>query len=343
MQQKSNSWALPFLLILILFNLSFSSVLRAHDELSYDYDIDLKNISRSRYQVELDCRPFAQDTLVYHFPWIIPGTYMEANYGQYIHKLKAYDNKGKRIKVQREGTNTFIITPANQIKKITYRVGASWDNRKPTAIWPMAGTGIIPDKVFAINAGGVFGYFQGLERIPISMQYRVPNDLYAMTVLHQSSDAPGQVMIKTRDYHELVDSPILFAYPDTASFNILGTRVLVGFAHETKDERKAEALRDVLKPSMAAIGSYIDSLPAKEYAFLIYYSDSRSLGLLLDNPTNLRGLFSYLRKGRPRGGALEHNKSSFYYLPDMGSTYTAGISNTIERISIHEFMHILTP
>ena len=311
----------------------------------YDYKIDLQNVKHNRFQVELICSSFASDTLVYYFPWIIPGTYAEANYGKYIHKLVAVDQEGETIRVKKKGKNTFIITPANKIQSIKYWVSATWASRSLKTIWPMAGTGIQADRIYALNAGGVFGYFENQEGQPVEMDYTYPPELYAMTVLDQESKRPGKTFITAADYHELIDSPIMFAKPDTTSFKIHDTEVLVGFAHESDDTPRAVEITSSLKPSMTAIGAYIDSLPAEKYAYLIYYSDARALGKILDKPRFLlfKGLGYVLRHGIPIGGALEHNKSSFYYLPDPGPGYTEQITKTIEDIAIHEFMHILTP
>ena len=330
---------------LILFILIFSVTTAFAGEPKYDYRIDLNTIKKNRFQVELFCEPFGQDTLVYHFPWIIPGTYEEANYGKFIHKLAAYDQNDERIKVKKQGKNTFIITPATDIKSIKYWVSATWDSKNPRTIWPMAGTGIIEDRVFAINAGGVFGYFSGEEETAVDMHFVYPEHLYAMTVLEQESKSTGEVLISTTDYHELIDSPILFGKPDTSSFAIYDTDVMIGFAHETDDTKRAAGISQTLDASMAAIESYIDTLPAEEYAYLIYYANEYSLGKILDNQrfVILKGLIYLIRNGLPIGGALEHNKSSFYYLPDPGPGYTENISEVIEDISIHEFMHILTP
>ena len=332
------------LIPLILFFLLSSTVLAMENQARYDYHIDLNAIEKDRFQVELFCKDFGQDTLVFHFPWMIPGTYSEANYGKFIHKLKAFDQDDQAIKVKK-GKNTFIITPAENIKTIKYWVSATWDSRRLGTIWPMAGTGIIKDRVFAINAGGVFGYFQGQENQTVDMHYVHPQHLYAMTVLDQESTSPGEVSISARDYHELIDSPILFGRPDTTSFRIHNTSVLVGFAHETDDTDRAISITESLEPSMEAIGSYLDNLPAEEYAYLIYYTNEYELGKILDNQRFLvlKGIRYLIRNGVPMGGALEHNKSSFYYLPDPGPGYTEAISETIEDIAIHEFMHIMTP
>ena len=270
---------------------------------------------------------------------------MEANYGRFVHDLSVYDKDNQAIRVKRKGKNTFIITPANNIQSIKYWVSATWDSRRPGTIWPMAGTGIQEDRMFAINAGGVFGYFHGQEQQAVDMVYEYPQQLHAMTVLSQSSTAPGQVFISASDYHELIDSPIMFAKPDTTSFNIHDTHVLVGFAHETDDTQRAVELAEALSPSMDAIGSYLDSLPVDKYAYLIYYYDASPLGKVLDNPRFIlwKSLAYFIRHGVPMGGALEHNKSSFYYLPDPGKGYTEGVLKNIEDIAIHEFMHILTP
>ena len=325
--------------------LAIPTLVLAQGTVAYDYAVDLKKIVNDRYQVRLECSQFARDTLIYHFPWIIPGTYMEANYGKFIHELKVFDEAGQTLHFTRKGKNTYVIAPATHIQTIQYWVSASWETPRLRTIWPMAGTGILPGRVFAINAGGVFGYFEGFEKTAVAMQFEYPEALYAMTVLDQTPGGPGVTSIAARDYNELIDSPILFAYPDTAFFKIKNMDVLVGYSHETDDTRRALELSEALQPSMTAIAGYLDSLPGEDYAFLIHYKDDSELGAIMDNPRFIlfKAIAYVVRNGIPLGGALEHNRSSFYFLPDPGKEYTDGVKETVESISVHEFMHILTP
>ncbi len=311
----------------------------------YEYSINLVDLQNDRYEVSLECEAFAADTLRFNFPWMIPGTYMEANYGQYIHDLKAYDSYGDPIKVKKDGKNTFVLLNAADLVTIEYWVSPTWTHKNLRTIYPMAGTGAIPERVFAVNAGGVFGYFEGQIRQPFTLDFSCPPDIIPMTVLDYTETRMNEFHLEVPDYHKLVDSPILLAYADTTSFMVKNTRVDIGFAHETREEPRADLLEDALSPSMQAIDSFLDSLPADRYDFLVYYADEDGLGEIIQSSHFIipKALIYLIRNGLPMAGALEHNQSSFYYLTDPGHGLTKILDETMEDIAIHEFMHILTP
>jgi predicted metalloprotease with PDZ domain len=60
----------------------------------------------------------------------VPGTYSEDNYGRYIEDLKAYDAKGTLLTVKKIDINSWSISKAKTLEKITYLVNDSFDTEK---------------------------------------------------------------------------------------------------------------------------------------------------------------------------------------------------------------------
>jgi hypothetical protein len=56
---------------------------------SYHYHLDLNNVTDDKVQVELKTPPVDGKSVTFHMPNIIPGTYMESNYGMFVSELKA--------------------------------------------------------------------------------------------------------------------------------------------------------------------------------------------------------------------------------------------------------------
>ena len=60
----------------------------------YKFTIDLNNVSDDKVKVELITPAIKKDTITYHIPKIVPGTYSEDDYGRYIEQFAAFDKKG---------------------------------------------------------------------------------------------------------------------------------------------------------------------------------------------------------------------------------------------------------
>ena len=313
---------------------------------TYRYEVDLTKVVKDRIKVNLDCSDFAAEQLIYHFPKIIPGTYMIANYGKYIKDFCAMDKNGNQLPVKKTGKNTYLISKASQLGKISYWVNDTWDAKpfwgKP---YPMEGTNIEEGENFVINAAGIFGYFQGEEKQPVEVKFTKPENLFGITVLPCEKIENKQVIYTAIDYHQLIDCPVMFAPVDTVGFNVRNTNVLIGTSHETESGQIAKQIYNYIKPSMEAVGTFLDTLPAENYAYIYYFSDEEKLGEIISSRRFIvLKLIGYLIKnGLPVGGALEHNNSSFYYMIDPGDVYFDQILEILGGISIHEFMHIITP
>ncbi len=310
---------------------------------TYRYTIDLVNPENNRIHIRLSCDGFSEENITYHFPKTVPGTYKEADYGRLVKSFEAFDSAGNALAVKKEGKNSFIISGAADLNEIDYWLAPSWDQKRSLKIWPMAGTGFSKDNYFALSSGA-FGYFEGEKLNPVELTFKSPDHLYPMTVLDKEIQGDGIVRITARDYHHLVDCPIMFAAPDTTSFNIRGTYVEVGVKRQVEGEAWAEYLHTSLEPAMAAIGGFLDSLPVERYSYILFFRDDIRLGEILEERFLVPKAIGYiLKNGLPAGGALEHNTSSFYYLPDLGPRFQTEIHEMVGDIAIHEFMHIITP
>lgn len=313
-------------------------------EKRYNYSIDLIEPVKDRVFIQLDCAGFGTSQVTYHFPKTVPGTYKEADYGRFAKKFKAFDSNGDPLPVKKEGKNSFIISNADDLSRLEYWLAPTWDKKHSLKVWPMAGTGFRKDEYFAFNSGA-FGYFEGEELNPVQLTFSSPEHLYPMTVLDKLPQDGGGYIIPANNYHHLVDCPIMFAEPDTTSFNVHGAYVGVGVKREAKGEAWAGYLHESLEPAMEAIGGFLDSLPVDRYTYIMYFKNGHRLGEILEEKRfmGLKVIGWVIKNGIPAGGALEHQTSSFYWLPDMGPKYQEDLHELLAEIAIHEFMHIIAP
>ena len=305
------------------------------------YQLDLKNLINQKAKVTVSISEVSKDTIFYVFAKTIPGTYATLDYGKYIEKFTAYDKEGKKLTVIKQNENIFKIFPAISISKIEYLVKGSWKNRtKKNPIFEPAGTHLSQD-VSVINAGGFFGYIKGERESTINLKILKEKNIFGSTSLIGTYTENEQSFV-VKDFQKLIDNPILFCEPDTISFLVSNTKVTISCFNENR-KKVANKIYDKQKPSMQAIEKFLGKLPVENYTFLIYIKDYSNLGI--DTEAEKISLFKVLKalpKLMGKGfGALEHNQSSFYYLPDFGQE--TSYLDMFESTAIHEFMHIITP
>lgn len=306
-----------------------------NDENIYQYTVDLTRVVEDRIFVELDAPKVTEKQMTFFFPKIVPGTYAIADYGRYVSELRALDRKGKELRVEKINENAWRIKNANKLEKITYWVDDSWDTsmKGPSIFWP-AGTNIEEGQNYVINTSGFFGYFEGMKEPEFQLNIVRPKELYGSTGLiptetgaplndvriEKGSGKTNKVVdvFRAEDYDHLVDSPLMYAEPDTAIIKVANAEVLIGSYSPTNQisaKEIAASIREVLMAQKEFLGG---KLPVDKYAFIFYFTD--------------KPVLSY--------GALEHSYSSFYYMPEMP---IAQMNQQLRDFAAHEFFHIVTP
>ncbi len=277
---------------------------------SLRYSIDLNRLQHDRLTVEVQLPAGAKE---YCFPKIVPGTYAIYDFGRYVSDLQAFDATGKAVKVKQKDINSYIIGGAS---RLSYEVDDTWDSPEIDGkyIFEPAGTNFQQDTLFALNTHALLGYVKGGEKMPVSLQLKVPEGMLA-----SSSIVSNNGYYVADSYQSLTDAPILVAHPDTALLKVGDADILISVFSPNQVIRAAqiaEKILPLLKSQQAYLGG---TFPVKNYAFLVVMS-------------------THLKNGSY--GALEHSKSSFYYLPEYN---ISTMGSTIRDVSAHEFFHIQTP
>ena len=310
----------------------------------YIYRVDLTKIEKDRALVSLQCKGLDQDRVIFHFPKTIPGTYKELDYGEMIDSILAMDSKGEKLPSEKISNNSFQISNAKNLSTISYWVNDSWDHPKAMSrIWPMGGTNIEDSLNFVVNASGWFGFFDGLELVPLDISFLIPKGMSSFSALPLKEEDGQEIKFRARDYHHLIDCPIMISKPDTSTFMVANTKVFIESYHANGEIGFADVIKKEIQPSMEAVTSFIDSLPVDEYHFILYLRDGKEFMKVMRSKEV--GLFKKIKtawsnKSLMGSGALEHGNSSFYVLSDFGDT---SFTSMIKRVALHEFMHIITP
>ncbi|MBK9283488.1 MAG: peptidase M61 [Sphingobacteriaceae bacterium] len=291
----------------------------------YKYFINLKKVNDDKISVKLIPPSITENEIDFCFPAMVPGTYEVYNFGRYITNLKVTGKNGKTILVEKKDLNCWKLSPANEISEITYEVDDTFDKKdsqedREKAIFEPGGTNIEADKNFCINTHGFFGYFKNYTKNEFVLEFDKPKAFYPATGIENIRSGEESDIVSVFDYHNLIDSPILYTKPDTISIMVANTKVLVSSYSPNKKVSAffiAKTLKELLNIQKDYLGG---ELPVNKYAFLFYFTD----------------------KGTRSGsfGALEHSYSSFYVMPEIDSNF---IKQEIRDIAAHEFFHIVTP
>jgi predicted metalloprotease with PDZ domain len=289
--------------------------------------LDLVNIKNDKVEVSIDPGAFLSDVVSFKIPKTIPGTYSSDNYGTYIQDLLALDYSGKVMKVVKEDDNSWRISNAKRLDKVTYWVNDTYDTENIMAnpVFSPAGTNILEGENFMLNLHGFVGYFDGYKEVPYTILVRKPLDIAATTTLRQSTNRmpdPAWDSFVAKRYFEVIDNPILYARPNTASFVINDIHVTLS-VYSPNGVYKAIDLRDRMEEMMTAQKAFLGDVDStKEYAILLYLSE-------LDTP-DAQGF-----------GALEHHTSTVVVLPE--AMPKEQLEQVLVDVVSHEFFHIVTP
>ncbi|HEX2683703.1 MAG TPA: peptidase M61, partial [Ferruginibacter sp.] len=313
--KKNNSFARLITSACILI-----STLSVTAQSAYRYQVDLTKVTDDQLEINLLCPAISANEIDFYMPKIVPGTYMNSNYFKYVHNLKAFDKNNRELTVIAGEDGKWTINKAKNLNRISYVVEDSWDATIKNTIYSMCGTSFEAGKNFVLNTPGLFGYFDGMKKMPFEINFTKPAGFYAATGLKPvSSDAVSDKFICNNADH-LYDSPIMYSLPDTTSITVGNAEVLVAVYSPKKmvtSKFIAANLNKLLQGSKDYLGG---KLPVDKYAFIFYFNGEQ--------------------KRQPLTGAWEHSYSSFYSLDEMPEK--DAIDNVVD-ISSHEFFHIITP
>ena len=307
-----------FFVLSVLYLAGFKSPINASEKsLTLNYHVDLTKIETDSFFVDLAIKGFSTDSAVFQFAATAPGTYEIMDVGRFEAGFKAYNASGVSLPVYRISTNQYVIKNAQTLSRITYQIEDSYDSKvEGHPIYPMCGSTIESDNAL-INGQMVFGYIQGFQTNPVSVEYSVPKDWKIATALESKNG-----VYNAKSYDQLVDSPVQFGKLTMASLNVGGAKVDVS-CYSQSGKIVADSLLKNLESMLRAADKFIGGLPVKRYIFLFKFSTE---------PVHA-------------WGAWEHNYSSFYILPESQGPESSGaqLYSLVSTTAAHEFFHIVTP
>lgn len=292
-----------------------------------DVNINLVDVKDDKVLVTVTPPQIKTDVVIYSIPKTVPGTYSTDNYGKFSGDFKAFDAKGNELTVKRIDDNSWSISDAKKLKKVTYWVGDTFDTEKGTGfgnddVFSPAGTNINAGVNFLVNTHGFVGYFQDKLEIPYKVTVTHPETLWGATSMTDEDASKTSDVFTTSRYAVLVENPIMYSKPDYTTFNVNGMDILIAVYSPT-GKFTAESITPEMKTMMTAQKNFLGKVNAnKKYTVLLYLSS--------------------MAKDDAHGfGALEHPTATTVVLPE--SMPKEKLVESMKDVVSHEFFHIVTP
>lgn len=283
-------------------------------------DIDLQNVNNDKVKVSVTPPKITSEVITYYIPKIIPGTYSEDDYGKFIENFSAFDSKGNKLKVAKFDVNSWTISDAKKLAKITYFVNDTYDTETEHEIFSPAGTNISSNN-YMLNMHGFVGYFENLKNSPYQINITKPEAFYGATALTDLDTSNTKDVFKVNRYHEVVDHPIMYNVPDTTTFKVGEMDILISVYSPSK-VHAAKDLKPAMQKMMQAQKNFLGNFNStKKYAVLLYLSSMND---------DAQGF-----------GALEHMTSTTVVMPEMMDLES--LEEQLKDVVSHEFFHIVTP
>lgn len=287
--------------------------------------IDVKNIKQDRVHVTLTPPKMNTEEILYIMPASIPGTYARMDFGYFVKNFKASDANGGFIPVRRLNDNEFLIIGANRLAKIDYDVNDTYDDTTHTLdVFNPGGTNIQADTNIMFGAHGFIGYFTDMQHLPYTIECIKPSSFFCSTSLAKQNINDTLDVLSAKNYDALVDNPAMFAKPDTISYMQGGTKISIA-VYSTGGKVTSEMVAKVIKPVTNTVEKFLGTMPVDRYTFMFFFAGMDRKDL----------------RRKDAFGALEHNYSSVYFLPETSDE--SMLKSWIAQTAVHEFLHILVP
>ncbi len=303
-----------------------SSLARSLAKEEIQVSINLNEIKEDKVLVTVKSPKIKTDEITYHMPKMVPGTYSEDNYGRYIDELKAFDKKGNALNVENSDTNSWIISNAKTLDKITYLVNDSFDTEEGKGfgseeIFSPAGSNIEAGKNVMLNTHCFIGYFSNFMTVPYKVSISHPAELWGATSMNDLDSAATNDLFVTSRYAELVENPIMYAKPDYTSFIVDDMEIQIAVYSPT-GKVTAESITPEMKTMMIAQKKFLGQVNStKKYSVLLYLSSMEN---------DAQGF-----------GALEHPTATTVVFPEI--LPKDELRKQMKDVVSHEFFHTLTP
>ena len=242
------------------------------------------------YQIEFDdyrqhllhvtVRFVAQPTQALTLPSWIPGSYLIREFSKHIESVRAYDEEGRLLQIQKLEKNRWQLFNTDfELITVEYDVYA----------FDLSVRGAYVDQTrLYVNPACTCLGLEGQEQNPVEVEVFLPEELkhfQLATGLSSKSLVKGRYTLKAKNYAELIDSPFELAEQTRFSFEAAGIahEFVVSGKHAMNAQRMQQDIEKICATEIAMFGS----APFQNYTFMTMATANSYGGLEHPNSTSL--------------------------------------------------------
>ena len=294
--------------------------------------IDLTKVTNDKAPVTINPGRFTTETVTYRLPRVVQGTYSVSDFGKYVDDFKALDYSGNELPIEKIDTNSWIISNAANLDKITYNVNDTFDIETVGGIggeqpFSPSGTNIDEDN-YVLNLHGFIGYFDSLKNSQYKLDVTAPATFVRTSALQETgvkSSEDGTTLTSSYfapRYFDITDNPMFYGKLDVEEFQVGDIKIVLSVYSPNK-VHSAEKIKAVMEKMMQAQKTYLGDINSTpRYDIYLYLAEQ--------NETAPKGF-----------GALEHHTSTVVVLPE--AMPDEALAESMIDVVSHEFFHIVTP
>ena len=259
------------------------------------------------FHVETTLEDFDEESIVMSMPVWTPGSYLVREFAKNINRVRATDENGDDLIVQKIRKNKWMIT-SKKAKKITVKY-------EVYAFELTVRTSFLDRTHGYLNGTSVFMYPEGNMDMRGKLTV-VPHESFKKitTPLPKAGDgeqSDNGTTFAFEDYDQLVDSPIEIGNQETFSFDAAGVKhhvAMYGPGNYNVDRLKKDMAK-IIEAATAVFGEN----PNKEYWFIIHNTNVGSGGLEHKTSTTLN-VNRWTYDGRDYTGFLSLVAHEYFHL-----------------------------
>lgn len=291
-------------------------------------EINISGVTDDKVPVTINPGRFTQEIVTYRLPRVVQGTYAVSDFGSFIDDFKAYDYSGNEMVTTKVDDNSWTISNAKDLDKLSYLVNDTYDiESSGNTPFSPSGTNIAP-KNYVLNLHGFIGYFDSLKNNQYSLDVTAPADFVRTSALQSSGITTSEdgenatSHYSAPRYFDITDNPMMYGELDVEEFKV-GDITIVLSVYSPNKVHSAAKIKEVAYRMMEAQKEYMGDI----------------------NSTPRYDIYLYLAEqgeNSPKGfGALEHHTSTVVVLPE--SMPFEALEESMIDVVAHEFFHIVTP
>lgn len=246
-----------------------------------EYTLRMPKPQNHYFEVEMEIQGISDQTVEIKMPVWAPGSYLVRDFSKNVNLVKAYNEKGESLVVEKTTKNTWKINKGKAKKvKVKYEVYAFELTVRTSFLDLTHGF---------VSGTGVFMYVEKLRNKAGKLNV-VPHSNFKTitTALPISADgfsADGSTTFSYEDYDQLVDCPIEIGNQEVFQFESKGVNHTVAMYGEG-NYNLAQLKIDMAKITAASTEVFGQN-PNKEYVFIVHNVTDSQGGLEHANSTTL--------------------------------------------------------